>query len=445
MYIESLDLSNVKTFPATSGRPPMEFVHPDRDYRSPKSLAEPGDKRLPRPRLRNVTLLLGNNGTGKTTILRSLAAAAFGPAAKDLLRDGSMVRYGEPFGRVKARILLHAQDHPGGGVICSSINVERTGERLDVSQRNVSPEEEPDAGLTDKPGQTSSSIWERIYESKNDAFFVVGYGATRRVERLDSYDSGARSKSKTSRDLRVQSLFEDSFSLIPLGSWLPREQEKNPGRYKQVINLLNKLLKPGDYTFSGKQDDRGDYLFLRGDMLIPFQSLSDGYRAFIGWVADLLYHVCFGCPSGKKLVENRGVVLVDEIDLHLHPSWQMKVIPTIAKALPNMQFVFTSHSPLVAGSLEWMNILTLKVTSKTNRTIAKRLKQSIHGLDADQILLTDFFGLKSTRAASKRTELKKLRLEATAGGDDDKLAYVRALSLGSEATEKEEARKEVEA
>ena len=180
-------------------------------------------------------------------------------------------------------------------------------------------------------------------------------------------------------------------------------------------------------------------------MLIPFQSLSDGYRAFIGWVADLLYHVCFGCPSGKKLVENRGVVLVDEIDLHLHPSWQMKVIPTIAKALPNMQFVFTSHSPLVAGSLEWMNILTLKVTSKTNRTIAKRLKQSIHGLDADQILLTDFFGLKSTRAASKRPELKKLRLEATAGGDDDKLAYVRALSLGSEATEKEEARKEVEA
>ena len=76
---------------------------------------------------------------------------------------------------------------------------------------------------------------------------------------------------------------------------------------------------------------------------------------------------------------------MDEIDLHLHPKWQMQVIKTVAKALPKMQFVFTSHSPLVAGSLEWMNIITLKARP-TNRTVAKRLKQSIHGLDADQIL-----------------------------------------------------------
>ena len=133
-------------------------------------------------------------------------------------------------------------------------------------------------------------------------------------------------------------------------------------------------------------------------MPVPFQALSDGYKAFIGWVGDLLFHVCYGCPSGKKLVESSGLVLVDEIDLHLHPKWQMQVIRTVARALPRMQFVFTSHSPLVAGSLEWMNIIKLTVGTKSNRTIAKRLQESIHGLDADQILLTDFFGLKSTRA-----------------------------------------------
>ena len=119
MYIELLDLSNVKTFAEGSSRRQMAFVHPDGDFRSPKAPAEPGDKRLPRPRLRNVTLLLGNNGTGKTTILRSLAAAAFGPAAKDLLRDGSMVRHGEPFGTINAQIRLHDQDHPNGGIITS--------------------------------------------------------------------------------------------------------------------------------------------------------------------------------------------------------------------------------------------------------------------------------------------------------------------------------------
>lgn len=433
MYIELLDLSDVKTFAESSGRRQMAFVHPDGDFRPPKAPAELSDKRLPRPRLKNVTLLLGNNGTGKTTILRSLAAAAFGPAAKDLLRDGSMVRHGEPFGTINAQIRLHEQDHPNGGIITSSINVERKGERLDVRQESAATRLETPIGLTEETSLSSESLWDRVYESKNDAFFMVGYGATRRVERLDSYDSGARTKSRASRDLRVQSLFEDSFSLIPLGSWLPHEQKKNPGRYKQVVNLLNKLLKPGEYTFSGEQDERGDYLFLRGNMPIPFQSLSDGYRAFIGWVADLLYHVCFGCPSGKKLVENCGVVLVDEIDLHLHPSWQMKVIPTIAKALPKMQFVFTSHSPLVAGSLEWMNILTLKVTSKTNRTIAKRLKQSIHGLDADQILLTDFFGLKSTMALAKRTQLDELTNRIRSGDKDAPLQLIREMSSGTEA------------
>jgi predicted ATP-binding protein involved in virulence len=162
----------------------------------------------------------------------------------------------------------------------------------------------------------------------------------------------------------------------------------------------------------------------------PFQSMSDGYRAFIGWVADLLYHVCTGAPSGKKLVEGRGIVMVDEIDLHLHPKWQMQVISTIARTLPNMQFILTSHSPLVAGSLEWMNIITLKVNSRSNRTRATRLKESIHGLDADQILLTDFFGLSTTRAATKARELEKLRRRATLGDDEAKRDYIRSLASG---------------
>ena len=55
-----------------------------------------------------------------------------------------------------------------------------------------------------------------------------------------------------------------------------------------------------------------------------------------------------------------------------------------------------------------MNIGLLKINPKTNRTVVKRLKQSIHGLDADQVLLSDFFGLKTTRASSKRTKLDDL-------------------------------------
>jgi hypothetical protein len=263
----------------------------------------------------------------------------------------------------------------------------------------------------------------------------VGYGATRRVERLDTFDSGARLRARAARDLRVLSLFEEAFSLIPLGSWLPELKKGNRGRYVQVEHLLDRLLKPGGYRFTGETSEGGDYLFDRGGMRVPFQSLSDGYRAFIGWVADLLYHVCSGAPSGKKLVEGRGIALVDEVDLHLHPRWQMQVIATIARALPNMQFIFTSHSPLVAGSLEWMNIITLKVNARTNRTTATRLKESIHGLDADQILLTDFFGLSTTRATSKARELEALRRRATLGNDRAKREYIRALARGMDPSE----------
>jgi predicted ATPase len=414
MYIERLELENIRTF--ASGGGSLVFVHPDRGYRPQEPKQHAQETRFPKPRLRNVTLLLGDNGSGKTTVLRAIAAAAFGPAAKDLLRDSSLVRFGETTGRILANLRLHPQDQAQNDRIESDLELQRRGERLEV--QIGSPLFEQD--------------WGPIYESENDAFFVVGYGATRRVEVLESYDAGARAKSKAKRDLRVWSLFEDSFSLIPLASWVPRLQKDDPGRHKEIKQLLNRLLAPGHYRFGGKQNKQGDYVFHRGDTPIPFQSLSDGYRAFVGWVADLLFHLSYGCPPGKALAENRGIVLVDEIDLHLHPKWQMKVIATVAKALPKMQFIFTSHSPLVAGSLEWMNIITLKTSNKSNRSVARRLKQSIHGLDADQVLLTDFFGLKSTMAAAKRRQLDAITDRIRSGDKSAPLELIRQMSSGTE-------------
>ena len=121
MYIERLHLENIRTF--TGGRS-LVLVHPDGDYRPPKSVRTDEDSRFPKPRLPNVTLLLGDNGSGKTTILRALAAAAFGPAAKDLLRDSSLVRFGESTGRIFANLRLHAQDraHEQGLRIKSCLN-----------------------------------------------------------------------------------------------------------------------------------------------------------------------------------------------------------------------------------------------------------------------------------------------------------------------------------
>jgi hypothetical protein len=164
---------------------------------------------------------------------------------------------------------------------------------------------------------------------------------------------------------------------------------------------------------------------------VPFPALSDGYRAFLGWLGDLLFHVCETCPSGKKLKETKGIVMVDEIDLHLHPKWQMTVLQTLAKEMPNIQFIVTSHSPLIVGSLEWMNIIVMQPGPRQSST-TKRIEWAVHGLDADQVLLTDFFGMDSTRAPGKKRTLKDLTLKAREGDTEAAKELLKQMSRGVE-------------
>jgi predicted ATPase len=197
-----------------------------------------------------------------------------------------------------------------------------------------------------------------------------------------------------------------------------------------VIQLINRLMGRGHLQFAAEMEG-DEYLFAKRGLKIPFPALSDGYRAYLGWVGDLLYHVCMTCPPGKKLSENRGIVMVDEIDLHLHPKWQLDVLPTIARALPNLQFIVTSHSPLLVGSLEWMNVIVMRGDAR-EASVPVRIEAAIHGLDADQILLTDLFGLESTRASSKTRQLKDLTLQARGGNLEAAKQLMVEMSRGLE-------------
>ena len=408
MYIDEIEIENFRTFRKSR----ISFCHVEVDYEKAE---------MPKPRLPNLNLLLADNGFGKTTLLKAIALAALGPAVgRSGIYPYHLIR--REVGQrdlkkavVKASFTTHEQDHTPFDKIESRVEVIPEGdlELLDWSQGD------------DKP-------WNPVFSSDSDAFFMVGYGATRRVAKSTRVEPSGRS---SPRAARIMGLFEEDYSLRPLNTWLPRYRasKRLKGRYVQVTHLINRLVGKGGWEFTGKQDKEGEYLYGRKGAEVPFPAVVDGYRAFLGWIGDLLFHVCETCPSGKKLVENRGIVMVDEIDLHLHPTWQMTVLQTLAKALPNIQFIVTSHSPLIVGSLEWMNIILMRPGPKQSST-ATRLEWAVHGLDADQVLLTDFFGMESTRAPGKNCALKDLSLQARDGDTAAAKKILDEMSRGTEGT-----------
>lgn len=97
---------------------------------------------------------------------------------------------------------------------------------------------------------------------------------------------------------------------------------------------------------------------------IPFRSLSDGYQGMVFLVADLAYRAIRLNPhlGERAVLDTGGVVLIDEIDMHLHPEWQRHVVNDLKKAFPKMQFIMTTHSPFIVQSLNAGEVINLDGT-----------------------------------------------------------------------------------
>lgn len=414
--------------------------------------------------LPNVNVLLGDNGAGKTTILRTIALACMSDA---VLSSGYRPYFvlrrtpdaTSPTGGVFVEASLTAEESGGedrARARTFGFSVVRAG-RDEVIQPGVTIGAQnsfrqwktlydkllKDGGLTAADAQNNGKLVDRLraldaaslrtfedqvarveqvppslYTDNHPAFFLCAYGVNRRVEVLSTFDTSLRDKSRSARYQRVASLFEEGMTLIPLGSWLPRMNDEPRGR---IIELLNALVPNGPQVSSNFDD--GEVMFEHRGVRLPFSQLSGGYRAYIAWIADLLAHAEKVSPGKAGDVE--GVVLVDEIDLHLHPSWQRTVLPLLSKVLPKIQFIVSTHSPLVAGSVGSANIHVVDWPPGETQPRVWKPKEEIWGLSADQILTSSAFGLASTR---NEEFLKKLHeVEKKPDGTRE---YTRMLSLG---------------
>jgi predicted ATP-binding protein involved in virulence len=120
-----------------------------------------------------------------------------------------------------------------------------------------------------------------------------------------------------------------------------------------------------------------------GDRL-SFDQLSTGEQTIIALVGDLARRLVMANPELNNPLEGDGVVLIDEIDLHLHPSWQKKILPLLSKTFPNCQFIVTTHSPLVLSRLAPNDIFIL--SANENKSIQAEHPLLAKGLTVNDIL-----------------------------------------------------------
>jgi hypothetical protein len=337
-------------------------------------------------RPRQWTVILGDNGTGKTTLLYTLAFYTFRHWTSD---DPLFIRND----RLQSEFAVAV----GKGSIASQlaeIGTATTTGRVERSGSSAHQEI-----WIDHDFQTSKSSIYRL--------LPFCYGAARSPIGDRSSDAG--------RDFNFDRLFVSSPLRNP-ERWLLdldySAQQNGSGQSalkSQVDELLRKVL-PGveaiDFLPGIGPVPKPRVVFKTDFGWVPLRQLGHGYQTMIAWVVDFVSRMVERYPDSPNPLAEPAVCLVDEIDLHLHPVWQRKVIGYLSDRFPNTQFIVTAHSPLVvqAAAAADANIAVLVRSDKPGPdghhfVEIKNNPEDVRNWRLDQILTSDLFGNLDLRSA----------------------------------------------
>lgn len=124
----------------------------------------------------------------------------------------------------------------------------------------------------------------------------------------------------------------------------------------------------------------------KADARLSLQQLSDGERAFIAVLGDLVRRLALANPELTNPLDGHGVVLIDELELHLHPRWQREIVEKLRTSFPNIQFIATTHSPFIIQSLRPGELITLdpeEFGEYANRSV-EDIAEQVMGVDMPQ-------------------------------------------------------------
>lgn len=349
--------------------------------------------------------IVGDNGSGKSSLLRAVALALVGPEQAPGLRLDwdAWLRRGSRHGSVELQ--LHADpefdpDAPPTGVGSAGIELRRGPEQVQLGPR---------------PAKTTAAVWQH-----RRGWFSAAYGPFRRFGGGDPSAEGlARSYPSLARHLTV---FGEAYALTEAPEWLRElnylKLEKAPeGKlFYALLDFINQDgFLPHGYRLS--EVSSAGVLFVDADGAeLPVELLSDGFRSVLSMTFEIIRQLSIAYDLDRLFSDDHlrvdvpGVVLIDEIDAHLHPSWQREIGVWLRKHFPRMQFIITTHSPLVLQAAEVGSVMRLPRSSSDEEP------RMLEGVELQRVVLGDVsdaygtgaFGEGVTRSDSSQKNLERL-------------------------------------
>ncbi len=323
------------------------------------------------------TVFTGENGSGKSTLLKAIAVGLVGSELRFFL-EPNLERWIRSTA-AKGSIELGVVYGPSHGILTVLID--------------------------------GTSV-ETFAPSFPVRWFCCGYGPFRRV--FGASPEAARFMTAPATE-RFVTLFQEAASLGEVDQWLRSLSHKSlEGKkedalvLKQLLEILGDELMPNGVKID-RVDSDGLWLLDRNGVQLAWSDMSDGYRSALALLVDIVRHLinAFGVKGLTKRDENgrlyitpSGVVLIDEIDAHLHPEWQREIGFWLKRHFPNIQFLVTTHSPIICQAADPNGLFVLPEPGSGDapRALTSEEYNEVIASRPDTILRSAAFGLRNTRS-----------------------------------------------